>query len=81
MTTSLWNYKVIQHSSPTFYDPTLFSHLHLKMMLTNVLTTLTFAASALCQVTYQNSSDTRLRVDNGTYGPEIEEVHYCKLLR
>lgn len=28
----------------------------------------------------QNTSryETRLRVDNGTYGPEIEEVHYCK---
>jgi len=21
---------------------------------------------------------TRLRYDNGTYGPEMEEVHYCK---
>lgn len=33
---------------------------------------------ALAQVTYQNSSGTRLRVDNGTYGPDIEEVHYCE---
>lgn len=28
------------------------------------------------KVTYQNSSGTRLRVDNGSYGPTIEEVHY-----
>ncbi|MCJ1306688.1 hypothetical protein MMC25_000331 [Agyrium rufum] len=28
------------------------------------------------QVTYQDSSSTILRVDNGTYGPAIEEVHY-----
>ena len=49
------------------------------MLFTTVLTTLSLAASALSQVTFQNSSQTRLRVDNGTYGPEIEEVHYCML--
>ncbi|KAK5175886.1 uncharacterized protein LTR77_001026 [Saxophila tyrrhenica] len=32
--------------------------------------------SVTAQVTFQNSSTTRLRVDNGTYGPDIEEVHY-----
>jgi hypothetical protein len=25
--------------------------------------------------------ETRLRVDNGTYGPDVEEVHYCKIVR
>lgn len=28
------------------------------------------------QVTYQNTTGTRLRVDNGRYGPTLEEVHY-----
>lgn len=28
------------------------------------------------QLTYQNTTGTRLRVDNGTYGPPVEEVHY-----
>lgn len=45
-------------------------------MWRGLLLTLSFALSALSQVTFQNSSGTRLRVDNGTYGPEIEEVHY-----
>lgn len=27
-------------------------------------------------ITYQSQTDTILRVDNGTYGPAIEEVHY-----
>jgi len=35
-----------------------------------------FLAITFAQVTYQNSSGTILRVDNGTYGPETEEVHY-----
>lgn len=35
-----------------------------------------FLASAFAQITYQNSSGTILRVDNGTYGPEAEEFHY-----
>lgn len=39
--------------------------------LSLVLTTL-----ASAQVTFQNSSGTILRVDNGTYGPPIEEYHY-----
>ncbi|KAF1949698.1 hypothetical protein CC80DRAFT_520381 [Byssothecium circinans] len=30
----------------------------------------------LMQVTFQNSSQTILRVDSGSYGPEIEEFHY-----
>lgn len=37
------------------------------------------AALVAAQVTFQNSSQTILRTDNGTYGPEIEEVHYCKM--
>jgi hypothetical protein len=39
---------------------------------------LVFGIGAAAQVTAQNSSGTRLRIDNGTYGPEIEEVHYCE---
>lgn len=41
-----------------------------------------FVAAALffvhvsTQITYQNSSGTILRVDNGTYGPPAEEFHY-----
>lgn len=48
-------------------------------MLFSTLSSLAFSACAAAQaahVTYQNSSGTRLRVDNGTYGPAIEEVHY-----
>ncbi|KAF2089705.1 hypothetical protein K490DRAFT_37185 [Saccharata proteae CBS 121410] len=42
-----------------------------------VLTLLSVFAAAVCaQVTFQNSSGTILRTDNGTYGPEIEEFHY-----
>ncbi|KAL1859869.1 hypothetical protein Plec18170_001815 [Paecilomyces lecythidis] len=38
---------------------------------------LAFAISLItAQPTFQNSSGTRLRVDNGTYGPPVEEVHY-----
>lgn len=33
-------------------------------------------ATVNAQVTFQNSSGTILRVDNGTYGPPIEEYHY-----
>ena len=47
-------------------------------MLFSSLVPIAFAASAAAQVTAQNSSGTRLRVDNGTYGPGIEEVHYCE---
>ncbi|RWQ91272.1 major royal jelly protein [Paecilomyces variotii] len=40
-------------------------------------TLLAFAVSlVISQPTFQNSSGTRLRVDNGTYGPPVEEVHY-----
>ncbi|KAK8217362.1 hypothetical protein M8818_001615 [Zalaria obscura] len=34
------------------------------------------AATAFAQVSYQNHTGTILRVDNGTFGPEIEEYHY-----
>lgn len=47
-------------------------------MLYSAITSLAFGVTAAAQVTYQNSTGTRLRVDNGTYGPEIEEVHYCE---
>lgn len=50
-------------------------------MLFNAALIFGLASSALAQVTYQNSSGTRLRTDNGTYGPEIEEVHYCTPLQ
>ncbi|KAK4544579.1 hypothetical protein LTR36_004151 [Oleoguttula mirabilis] len=56
------------------------------MLTAPLLTTLSLAAGGLAQSIstiqteglVQNGSrwDTRLRVDNGTYGPEIEEVHY-----
>lgn len=44
-------------------------------LLSSILAT-AFAVRSACQATYQDSSATRLRVDNGTYGPPIEEVHY-----
>ncbi|KAI9725358.1 MAG: hypothetical protein M1828_003208 [Chrysothrix sp. TS-e1954] len=34
------------------------------------------ATTSLAQVTFENSSSTILRTDNGTYGDPIEEVHY-----
>ena len=37
---------------------------------------LALSASCAAQVTLQNSSQTVLRVDNGTFGPAVEEVHY-----
>nr|POE85411.1 protein yellow [Quercus suber] len=48
---------------------------HLTMLQTLALS-LAVASTTLAQLTYQNTSGTRLRVDNGTYGPAIEEVHY-----
>lgn len=58
------------------------------MHVTIALTGLAIAATGLAQSVptiqtgglVQNGEryETRLRVDNGTYGPEIEEVHYCK---
>ncbi|KAH0283084.1 hypothetical protein M436DRAFT_51619 [Aureobasidium namibiae CBS 147.97] len=45
------------------------------MKYLNTLSLLAIGAFAQ-QVTFQNSSSTILRVDNGTYGPEIEEYHY-----
>ena len=47
-------------------------------MLFSALVPVVFGVGAAAQVTAQNSSGTRLRIDNGTYGPEIEEVHYCE---
>ena len=47
-------------------------------MLYPSIVSLALSIGAAAQVTYQNSSGSRLRVDNGTYGPEIEEVHYCE---
>jgi sugar lactone lactonase YvrE len=44
-------------------------------MLSQVLATL-LLSSATAQVTYQNTSQTILRVDTGQYGPELEEYHY-----
>ena len=65
-----------------FLSPSLFICVQISCWLYNMLfktlLLLTCACNALAQVTFQNSSGTRLRVDNGTYGPEIEEVHYCK---
>lgn len=46
-------------------------------MATKVIFALLTASLVAGQVMFQNSSGTRLRVDNGTYGPPIEEVHYC----
>jgi hypothetical protein len=47
-------------------------------MLYSSIASLALSIGAAAQATYQNSSGSRLRVDNGTYGPEIEEVHYCE---
>jgi sugar lactone lactonase YvrE len=44
-------------------------------MLSQFLATL-LLSSAAAQVTYQNTSQTILRVDTGRYGPELEEYHY-----
>lgn len=49
------------------------------MILSRLAVSILQAVCVAAQVTYQNSSQTILRVDNGTYGPEIEEVHYCEL--
>ncbi|KAI5359168.1 putative major royal jelly protein/protein yellow [Septoria linicola] len=49
-------------------------------MKTPAIAGLLFASSTIAQnATYQTPAgtvETRLRVDNGTYGPEVEEVHY-----
>jgi hypothetical protein len=47
-------------------------------MLYSSIASLALSIGAAAQATYQNNSGSRLRVDNGTYGPEIEEVHYCE---
>jgi hypothetical protein len=47
------------------------------MLSSNILSSLLALSSAVAaQVTYQNSSQTILRVDTGRYGPDIEEYHY-----
>ncbi|KAF2245571.1 hypothetical protein BU26DRAFT_578393 [Trematosphaeria pertusa] len=45
-------------------------------LLPTVSLFLAAAATVMAQVTFQNSSQTILRVDTGSYGPEIEEFHY-----
>jgi hypothetical protein len=45
-------------------------------MLTSTFLSALLLGSTAAQVTYQNSSSTILRVDTGSYGPEIEEYHY-----
>jgi hypothetical protein len=45
-------------------------------MLSTFISTLLLSSAALAQVTYQNHSQTILRVDTGQYGPELEEYHY-----
>jgi hypothetical protein len=52
-----------------------------KMLYSSIASLALGIGAATAQATYQNSSGSRLRVDNGTYGPEIEEVHYCELSR
>jgi sugar lactone lactonase YvrE len=44
-------------------------------MFSAILFTL-LLSTTVAQITYQNSSQTILRVDTGRYGPEIEEYHY-----
>jgi sugar lactone lactonase YvrE len=47
------------------------------MLSSSILSSLlAFGSAAAAQVTYQNSSQTILRVDTGRYGPDIEEYHY-----
>jgi sugar lactone lactonase YvrE len=41
-----------------------------------LLTLAALSAASIAQVTFQNSSQTILRTDSGSYGPEIEEFHY-----
>jgi len=45
----------------------------MKALLLSLLALLT---PSTAQATYQNSSNTILRTDNGSYGPPIEEYHY-----
>lgn len=45
--------------------------MHVPLVAAVLLSTITVA-----QVTYQNSSQTILRVDTGRYGPDLEEYHY-----
>lgn len=45
------------------------------MKLSTALLASVAATASLAQVTFQNNSGI-LRTDNGTYGPQVEEVHY-----
>jgi sugar lactone lactonase YvrE len=45
-------------------------------MFSKLATVLAGLGAAAAQITYQNSSQTILRVDTGTYGPALEEYHY-----
>ncbi|GAB7337013.1 hypothetical protein MBLNU457_g2427t1 [Dothideomycetes sp. NU457] len=47
-------------------------------MIKSLFTTLSLLAASVFaqQVTFNNTSGTRLRIDNGTFGPQIEEYHY-----
>lgn len=50
------------------------------IMRSSILIAGCFAALASAQAVYPaNNSTVNLRRDNGTYGPAVEEVHYCKL--
>ncbi|OQD77039.1 hypothetical protein PENDEC_c003G03191 [Penicillium decumbens] len=46
------------------------------MWLSFVITLLGLLPLAFCRTSFQNSTNTILRVDTGSYGPTIEEVHY-----
>jgi len=48
----------------------------MKLFSSIVALTVTGIASAQSSVTFQDSSQTILRTDNGTYGPALEEYHY-----
>ena len=45
------------------------------MLLLTLMVTLVLVV-AQSHVTFQDANATRLRVDTGTYGPSVEEVHY-----
>lgn len=51
-------------------------------MLFPTFTAVALASIAIAQnATFQTPAETiqtRLRVDNGTYGPDVEEIHYCE---
>lgn len=62
------------HSSSAILDT---GSTNLSMIQSALLMGALLASQAVAQnITYQSHTDTILRVDNGTYGPAIEEVHY-----